>query len=871
MSNVTTGVRITVDASDIQNKFTKSVDQLNASLSKNQRALGLVYNEQGILTNALGQTVEGLSQSAIKLGQYVDELGRVRTFQGGFIEGLTRTQIELGQYADELGNVYDRFGDLIGQTEKARKAQEDEARAARAAANAQAESAKKIRDSLSHATEGFSKVAGQFAIFQQLLENSGESSSEFGKGVASAANAISVATGSFKASMEFLNGMSEALRFVPTLFAQTATTASAAAPAVATLGTEAAATGSAFSALGGPVTLAISAVAALSAGILSLKASSSEIEPLSASFEDLEKKARRAGDSINSLADALEVGAFADARADIDAASEQFTNARENLEKAVEAYNKAVENSREAARYSGQYVAAPSRSFFNLDQYENEYKNAIAEYNEIAAKYIDAARESQKTEEDKINEQKAAYSALLKVANQIGDSDAAETFRRQIETLDEKILEARQKQAEEAEEAAKKERDATIAASGVAEYLNRTRSASQNAASSVDAYASALDELVKLAVAGTISADELESAQTELANDYRAALSRRLGVELVDAQEKTINAFEELSAALEQGAINQEQYDAARTALEKKALDAVVSSNLEYSEKVKELTTLFETGKASQEQYDEATRKLREDARNALGVEDRSANATYNRRIRELDEALRKGIVEQKERDRLVNEAKENLARSFNVSNEALEAYENRRKKAEDAYADGLIDAAERDKRLDRAARKLEKARDAAAAQLESEKKVQSTRASLGVDSLMESLKSPVQKYRETLESVGAALRENAITANEADALRERAIEAYLKTLESDDQRIEDVANGGTEERPELARSMTAGSEELYLAQVRNATSSFQSNIQNSTSRIEETTGAALETANLSAYYLYELVEAAGKGAPVWG
>ncbi len=92
-TQITTGVKITVDASDIDVKFLKSVEQLNAGLTKTQRALKLTYNEQGLLTNAFGQCVEGLTTSQIKLGEYVDEMGRVRSIQGGFVEGLTRRKL----------------------------------------------------------------------------------------------------------------------------------------------------------------------------------------------------------------------------------------------------------------------------------------------------------------------------------------------------------------------------------------------------------------------------------------------------------------------------------------------------------------------------------------------------------------------------------------------------------------------------------------------------------------------------------------------------------------------------------------------------------------------------------------------------------
>ena len=886
-NQITTGVKITVDASDIQNKFTKSVDQLNSSLSKNQRALGLVYNEQGLLTNALGQTVEGLSQSAIKLGQYVDVLGNVRTYQGGFIDGLTKTQIELGQYADELGNVYNRFGELIGQTEKAKKAQEAEAQAAERAASANAESAKALRDSLSHTAEGVAKVAGQFAIFQQLLQQSGASSTAFGESVAKTANAISVASESFKTSMEFLNGLAEATKTVPALFASTAKAASAAAPAVATLGTEAAATGAAFSALGGPITLAISAVAALSAGLLAMKASEPNVVAVSDSFEDLEKKARRAGTTIRSLGDALKVGAFAGATSDIDAVKEQFEKAEADLQKANEDYRKAVERFNESRKYAtGTTVTSGPDVKDYTAQAETNWKNAVAEYNEVAKKYVEAAREAQKTEEDKLKEQRDAYAELLKKAQQLGESENANLFRRQMDLLDGQIVDARKKQAEEAqreareaEEKAKKDRETLLASVGVAEYLKKNEQATKSSVESVEAYRSKLDEWKKLAESGTLSASELSAAEKGLADDFRAALEKRIGTALVDGQAQTVDAFAELADALKAGAISQQQYDATKAQLEKKELDAIASrlgvsfeapKTEDYSAKTKELAELLEQGKINQAQYNEATKQLKEKALDALGVrEEQTPTSDYNKRLRELDDAYKKRIIEKKDRDRLENEARLQLAKTIGTSADALKEYEKRRASAEKAYADGLIDEAERDRRLNSATRKLEKARDDAAKKAELEQKKQGTRNALGVDSLMESLKSPLQKYRETLGEIADALKTHAINAREADALRERAADAYLQTLADDANALgADAPSAG--KRNEIARSYSNGSEDLYLAQVRNAQSGYQSTIQETTAKIQQTAAESLQVANQSAYYLKELVDAVGV-APVWG
>ncbi len=134
-NQITKGVKITADLTDLDVKFLKSVEQLNDSLTKTQRALKLTYNEQGLLTNAFVQCVEGLTTSQIKLGEYVDESGRVRTIQGGFVEGLNKSQIAMGQYVDELGRIYDAAGKMIGQSERAAKALEKQAQEAAAAGN----------------------------------------------------------------------------------------------------------------------------------------------------------------------------------------------------------------------------------------------------------------------------------------------------------------------------------------------------------------------------------------------------------------------------------------------------------------------------------------------------------------------------------------------------------------------------------------------------------------------------------------------------------------------------------------------------------------------------------------------------------------
>ena len=893
-NQITTGVKITVDASDIQNKFTKSVDQLNASLSKNQKALGLVYNEQGLLTNALGQTVDGLSQSAIKLGQYVDVLGRVRTYQNGFVDGLTKTQIEMGMYADEIGNVYNKLGELVGQTEKARKAQEAEAQAAQRAAQEQADNAVKLQDGIAKTADAVSMVAGQVAIFQGLMQATGASSTKAGAAIAQTAQALSVAAGSFKATTELVKSLSETLKVAPSLFVSTTQAAQAAAPALAAVGTEAKAAGVAIAGIGGPITIAISAVAALAAGLASLNASKVETDLLSQSFEDLEAKARAAGTTIQSLGDALKVGAFATASTDIDRASLRFLDAKETLDRAradLDAYKKEVAAFNESRKYAtgANLGAGPNIKDFgdaaNFNAADAEYKNSIAEYNEMAARYVDAARANQQTELDKINEQKKAYNALLKVAEKLGDAENADLFRREIDRLDGQIVAAREKQAQEAQRqadetarAAQVEREKTLANAGVLEWIKRDETTRKAAASSLDNYASTLDQWRKMAAAGTITTEELSAAQSGLASTLRDQLAKEIGVE-ISATEKTATAYDKLQKALDAGVITQEQANAARARLaEKDRADLAnrVGVSFEapkdngYSSKVDALKKALDAGTITQEQYNAATAQLKDAARAALNVDTSSAVADYSKRAKELGDAVKQGIIDQKTRAKAISGAQAQLAQAYGVDAADVAAYEKRRKAAEDQYAAGLIDAQERDRRLNAASAKLEKARDAAATRAAQEQTRQNVRSSLGVDNLMQSLKSPVQKYQETLDQIAAALKANAVSFNEAEALRMQAAETYLKTLNADADQLGGDASKA-QKNGELARSMSAGSEDLYLAQVRNATSSYQSNMTQAAQAIQATTASMLQTSQTSMQYLQMLVDNQGAGVAVWG
>ena len=125
------GRQVTVDNEQFNIKFTKTVEQLNAGLTKAQKALGLFYDENQRLNDGLGRCVEGLSTWQIKLGMWVDETGRARTVTGGFADGLNRTELELGRYIDELGKVCEKTNEYVRDSDSLIQSQKEQAAALR--------------------------------------------------------------------------------------------------------------------------------------------------------------------------------------------------------------------------------------------------------------------------------------------------------------------------------------------------------------------------------------------------------------------------------------------------------------------------------------------------------------------------------------------------------------------------------------------------------------------------------------------------------------------------------------------------------------------------------------------------------------------
>ncbi|MBQ9016631.1 hypothetical protein IJ103_00085 [Candidatus Saccharibacteria bacterium] len=187
-------------------------------------------------------------------------------------------------------------------------------------------------------------------------------------------------------------------------------------------------------------------------------------------------------------------------------------------------------------------------------------------------------------------------------------------------------------------------------------------------------------------------------------------------------------------------------------------------------------------------------------------------------------------------------------------------------KQARKAYKDGTItlqdlNQAHKDyKAIVKAKTKEEKAqaRDAA-------------RQTLGVDSLMESLKSPAQKLNETLNQIGSALASSFIDRGEYDALRSKAFQEYRDALD-------DFNNGQTGGDAPKAERVAAGSSlsdsrEFYKAVVNQMSPrSYEKKIEDTTARLAETQDAAYRAQVEGNELLAQFVAGAGlAGVPVFG
>lgn len=739
---LSTGIKINVDATDLDVKFAKSAEALNRTLTKSQKSLGLFYNEQRQLVNSQGQVVEGLSQAQIKLGYYVDELGRTRTYQGGFTDGLNASQKAMGWFSDELGNIYNQLGELVIETQKATQSLNDlndEIAKGSDSSTIYNAALKDMTDGADKALGSLSQLAGQTSQLFATIQAATGKNDAFTSSIIAASQGVTTFIETYGAVVGVMQYM-DALRRAT--IAQTVATEAA---TVAQIGLNTAMKAN-------PVGLIVGGLAAITAAVATYKSTVKESsESMTGAFADVEAAARRAGDSIKNAADLARYASAGGSKSygDLENEFNRILADKARQQAVIAAGPSLFERQFSGVGAQGVQANAiinqPKQDVLNakanlesLNERENEVGNALIE---MRQGLLEKAREAVATETQKLEAEKANYVAMLKNAQ---SAEEAAIINAYIAQLDEKIA---------------AEKEVELAAS---------RKPITEADYSLDSRA-----LTDAVIAGRYTIEEAQEA-------YQGALTRQ--AEALDSMGVT-----ELLKSLEEQ----------KTPLQ------------ELDDMVTKLNTAYANGVIAQDKYSDALEgiaKKRADEQKKLDDEAKAAADEANAKLRSeigIDGALSE--IEAEVRAQKT---------PFQLMSETIAGYRT-------AMEKGAIDQATFDKLAKHEQEKYLKAtKDATdAAEQERRSKIESMRSESGIDSLLESLKSPWEKYLDKLDKINEYVAQGAVTAAEAQLLADKALEEAEGNVGESSQ-LEAAKQRAESKAVETAR---AGSAEVYKMQVAQA------------------------------------------------
>lgn len=872
MSNLLSkGPTITVSTSELESKIDAATGKFIKSLSKSQKALGMSIDTMGRYVNAQGKCVEGLTQAQIKLGQYVDEEGKVRTENGGFVADLTKIEQALGFYATKYNQVFNAQHKFVRYTSEGRReiilknaeaekaakalaeAAEKEAKAvaeaerAKQAAlektiqkeNEEKEARQRTTQMVGEAAGAASQLTGQFASLLASIECTDEEVGGFRSTLIQLTEAASVSFGTFQSVYLGLNNFSHALLSIK---AGLASTAAASAPASAGLaGVGASATAAsvgmkAFQIACGPVGMAVAAIGAgLAAFVATSHTGKTTTIELSGAFKEISDRAKEAGDSIKYVGDALKYGAFYKTGNELEEAQKKVNQTLADFDKLTEKatgirsmqqFRDEFGGTNEGAVEFALKGPASKKEKEELKQSLADYDEALVEYNSIAQNLMETLRDEQKTEEEKANELKSQYETLLSFAE--SDEDQA-AIKRKIKSIDEDIAESKAKELADQQKRLADQRDALAKELGISLDFSPIQTEEERFAADLAKLRAAFED-----GSGLIeSSEELEEAERRLAEKYSEArfVDWLAGADSLDRLSEITG---ELAGEQEKGVLSQETYNkilADAAAKEQELVDAKL-------EAIPGLKALIDAN--------DAEKKAAEDYAKALKIaEEYSEESPFD-----------KGDVFSQEQLDILKNGEDETLRS------AMIEYASAMETAAEGLKNQVISQETYDELVKRANENLAKAADEAAKKLKED-----VRSELGIDSIMESLKSPVQKYNETMEKARKALEKDQISQEEFNALQEKLNDDLLKQSEVKDdlkKEADKVKIPASEGKTDPSKSMKSGSEELYLAQVKNSTSNYQSRIQSTTENLYKTSQESLWQSQQTNYYLQEMLEGSG-------
>lgn len=968
---ISSGVKITASVDDLEKKLDYIMGKTSRTISKAQKEAGVHLSLTGQLLNKQGKLVEGLTLTQVKLGQYVDEMGKVRTVEDQYVADLNKIEQALGFYADELGNVYNKQGEYIRQTAAASRATEERLKAH----NEEIEATQRASDAIAASLNGFSASFGQFATLIATLKGASGEIDGFSASLIKTSQIFSTASSAFGNVSGLIKSLKNAKKSGEILFQRLGQLSETANKNVGGLAGSVGKLSPAFAALGGPIGIATASVAALGAGIVTAVAMKSQTNLLSDSFKEIEKSAKKAGDSIRSVADALKYGAFQTPLTEYQAAAKRMEDAADALKRVQEQNKNTARSVSPFAEYGSDFGTMLSAQSDESSAMA-EQKNAWAEYAGVVKQMLATAREEQKTEIQRLEEQRDAYQEIANYAFNCDElADNAEAFAiadKQVQILKNKIKEAQERELKAKEDALLKAQADARRSLGIDQYLLQP---AKKAGLTLEAFDETVKEWREKAKELGIDEKELDDAikryKDAVDENTKSELARRLGVDfgssgalslnekfielrkaysdgivsaqananalaqlqderarelaevsdsikeskkVADAEEKRASALNRIADEYYAERISTEQFHSLRKKVEsdflettkkfaderRQALERELGVSFDqgaaakaseafakYSERLAKLQTARDNLEITQKQFDAGLSQLKDSAiaalpnlSNLMSSANQAATAEkeHAATLKEINEALEKRLIgeqdaarlrelaNKREEERLENERKQKASslgldafiaageKEKTAREKILEQYGKIRK----AFREGLISQEQMSKaRKSRTAqlKKLEQQEKEAARQAAAQRR-QDMRSKLGIDSLMESLKSPLEKYRETMDEIQTALKSGAISQIERAALENKAAQEYWNALQ--DRREQSGASSRA--KTELAKSVSAGSAELYLSQVKNQTANYQSRIQQTTENLYKTSQEALYQSQQTNYYLQELL-----------
>lgn len=877
-------------------------------LAKWQKNLGYYVDELGRVRTANDRFVEGLTTLQRKIGLEVDEAGQI--FNAA------------GEVVGELGNSASRAEAPLGSIdEQLKKIQRDALTAANGFGRLKAgldvilgngNALSKVVDSigkLSQSATAFGQIKDQLILVKNQLGDLSKLARGMKQGNSLGSLLGKAGSGGSGGASSLISSLGKATKLVAGLKA-----------GLAALTVGAAATAAAFVALGVAVAVLYKNDKKKEWRALnSIDPALKGLDEYREKFNALAEAADIAGDKIKSVGDALKYGALKPERENgLTDVAVLVDALRQNEETGLSASQRALATAGTGVfgkTQLGQAVDTKTLQFMDFFNWRGGAdKNSKEEREEIYAalnEYVAALKEETKEEETEAQRLARQISDLEAIITTVPEGDER---RQELESILAKLKE-RENAAAEADAASA--RAEALAASGVDKFLQ----AQDSAAVSIGNYKAKLDEWQELVDGGMLTTEEFSQAAQAAGEALKNELLGRLGVKLPEALDGTLAAFQELQEALDAGVLSADEYnESVRQLQEQNAATLAASAGLSLDvptapQSLEEFQAKLDEElagrKINSEQYAALLKAYQENAAKVLQAEqDAAASAlaaaqgldldavekarrseqTFEEQLEEWRGAAREGRVSA---DALAK-AESALALAIDEREEAArkEAEEAAKKARDDAMKDSGLDSLRAQaEELERATRTwrddleetMEKARAAFeagtisasdleqaekdyAAVLEAKSKEerenarQDARSALGVDSLMESLKSPAQKLSETLGKLQDALIENYISSDEYDALRSKAVEEYRAAVD-DFKEKSDEAVAKTERA--VAGYSLSDSRDFYKAFVNQmAPRSYEKRIEDSTARIAKTQDDALRAQYESVALLEQIARA---------